>query len=134
MSIPTVVCTVCNQSVTKRSTLSLSAFGLGDGRACRTHENVVMGMRLKEEQDARARLMNEAEESLKFMGVVSAVQIMFSFFGWPEAVIYARLRLNAHEIRLVKAKIDQMGGPLMSANEMSETAASAAYLLKMRNK
>jgi hypothetical protein len=36
----TIVCAICQREVSKRQSLSLVRFGLGEGRACRSHEEV----------------------------------------------------------------------------------------------
>ncbi len=100
MPSPTVVCIICNQSVSKRSTLSLKEFGGGEGRACRDHEAVqnlqaVFEMQRKQHKESQTALQIINDNVRILMGT-SAVRTLCTFQGFSLEMALYRLKLAGY--------------------------------------
>lgn len=130
MPIPTAVCMICNEVVNKRSTLSLETLGLGDGRACRSHEQVVRGLSVKAEMDRAHRRETQIVSNLNVMAGVASVRVMHSFFGWSVEFCLMRLRMrfSKDEMSRIERELSEKSAE-MTRDEKLLTAVVAADVL-----
>jgi len=134
----TVQCVMCEEAVSKRSTLSLKELNCGDGRACRKHEEVI---KLVEAFNDRLRLERELKKEMKTKGkaldrkmrifnIVNAIQVLHTFFGIIPEQTYLRLRSNGYPLDVVleaKQEIEKKGS-IMSGEERLKCLATASLI------
>lgn len=126
-----VRCVVCGQEVSKRSTLSLSELGGGNGRACRAHELVRDLVESKERKTEEERVWAKGERAMRIVTGTALVRVLMTFHGVPPEVIYTRLKWNGYSsdvIEDIKKEVAEEGGPEMGPDEIEDTLAMAAVL------
>jgi hypothetical protein len=112
MPPPIVSCVLCGQSSTKRQTLSLKEIGLGEGRACRSHEEVVNAVEAARTAENDKRRWEEVDETLKFYTAVSGVRMMHAIHGTPTWLMYGNLKRAGYSQRLldrIRNEVDKQG-------------------------
>lgn len=138
MPPPTVVCIICNESVFKRSTLSLKEFGGGEGRACRNHEAVgklqaVLEMQKKKHKESQ-KAWQTANDNIKIFMGTSAVRTLCTFQGLSLETALYRLKLagySDHVINEIRKEVEKKDDVCFSNEEIIEIAAT---LVVMREK
>jgi hypothetical protein len=121
MPVPTVTCVFCKKSVTKRSTLALDVLGAGDGRACRTHEEVAALVAQCATREKLKRDLSEAERKLRIRVAAAGVRVVNTLTGVGEECIYLRLRFAGYDDRMIndiRKEVIARGGPVMTVQEM----------------
>jgi len=117
----TVTCVVCGQEVSKRKTLLIEG-----GRACRDHDEV----RAWEELRKLESDMAEVGESLRVMVLAAGVRTTHSLARTPVETLYGRIssRWGLSTAESVRRKVDEHGGPLMTAVELSSVIADGLMM------
>ena len=132
MPVKTVTCVICNQEVTKRSTLSLKELGAGqEGRACRAHPEVQELQTALEEKRQTQEALAKFKRQMQVMNGIQMVRVYHSLRRMPVELIYYRLEQNGYPrdvIEEIKAGVAKEGGPLMSETEIVDAIAMAAVL------
>jgi alkylhydroperoxidase family enzyme len=116
-----VVCRLCAQEVSKRSTLSLDVLGAGGGRACRSHKQVAQLADQLAETLRIKRQWTAAERNLRIISAVAGIQVLVTVTGITESVMYARLRMAGYDegmLAEIRREVDRLGGPALSTVEL----------------
>ncbi|MBI4414673.1 MAG: hypothetical protein HY566_00355 [Candidatus Kerfeldbacteria bacterium] len=140
MPIKTLVCIICGQQVTKKSTLDLSVLDKSkSGRGCRVHPEVkqlvVYAQLLRQAEEIRAQKVAEeqmkwaqADRTMQVLTGIAAVRTLHTFNGLHPETVYAILRSRGYKedvIAEIKKEVDRQGGPLMPKEEVDRTIAWA---------
>ena len=121
MSVKTIVCELCGKEVTKRKSLSLKEIGLGDGRACRDHTEVVEAVERMQEAQRQRKVSQEAHEIMQVISIASCVRVYSTVRGMDPEYIYYKLKMQGVPKRVIdkaKEEVSKQGGPKMSSDEM----------------
>jgi hypothetical protein len=132
MPVPMVECTLCGETVTKRSTISLQALGVGGGRACRNHEDVAQLMQRLTEISEHERTCRDADRNLTIILAAAAVRVQCTLHGISPEALYDRFRwagMRAGDLQAVKKEVERLGGPRMSAVDIAGMLMDATQLL-----
>ena len=136
MPAKTVTCIICNQEVTKRSTLSAKPLTNKDNRVCRSHEMADEILGTMEEGKAEIAREKRIERGVRNLQVISSsafIRMMHSMYEVPVERLYARLMLAGYDrafIDEVKEEVVKQGGPLMSDREQTDAVMTAVAMQK----
>ena len=115
-----VVCAICGQEVSKRSTLSLQELGQGNGRACRTHDEVAVLVDERHEK-VKGRLKEKIASlsetyATRTIRIAAYICLFHTFEGIPIQSLYDELtsrKLPPDTIKDIKYAVSHLGGPLV---------------------
>lgn len=133
MPVKMVICTICQDEVTKRSTLSLKELGFGEGRACRKHEKVKQLVEALHENQQQAEDWQQLDWNMRIMFGAAFVRTTHTFIGMPLWIIYGRFEELGYPgdlIEAIKIRVAEEGGPKMSEEEILNTAAMTAVMIQ----
>ena len=131
MAIKMTVCAICHKEATKASTLSLKELGGGEGRACRSHDEVKALVEKHRQAFDNSIAQENMEEGLAVITAVSAIRVYHTIHGMPLELIYSRLA-RAHSpatMEKIKKEVERLG-PNMSVQEIQESIIVAAAFRK----
>ncbi len=126
MAAKEVVCGICGETVSKRQSLAFA-----DGRACRSHEEVIQMLEDKAQGELDKKLMASADEMMKIITLTSFVRCTHSLHGIPLVVLYARIRqtYGRETLNKVIAAVEEQGAMIDYA-EMAAGLMAHAELVK----
>lgn len=128
-----VNCVLCNELVSKRSTLSLKELGYGEGRACRTHKVVSDLVESKRVEEKETRQIERAERKIRIISHAAFVRAMHTIQGWPEEYIYGLIRakgFSKDHIKQVREMVASLGGPLMRQEEVLASILARSTMME----
>jgi len=128
--VATVSCIVCKQEVSKRSTLSLEVLGIGEGRACRSHQMVADAVQAYTDTIFLRRQLSAVQHRMRVMSAAAGIRILTTL-GQPTELLYMRLRGRGFTdalIEEIRAEVQAQGGPTMTLAELGEAALTAMVL------
>lgn len=131
MAIKMTVCSICRKEVTKASTLSLKELGGGEGRACRSHDEVKALVEKQKQEWINKRNIQWAERIIRLGLAVAAVRFFHTIHNVPLELIYFRLsRMHSPEdIAEIKKEVE-IRGAVMSDKEIRESLAAVKLFNK----
>lgn len=130
MSVKTVICALCGETVTKRSTLDLRILKGGvRGRACRSHEEVINLKQDVLKQETLERMYRETNEAVQVLMGIASVRLMHTVHAYPLEAIYARMSraLPSHVVKKIRDGVAEKGA-VMNQGELMQTFLMGAHI------
>lgn len=127
MPPPEFKCTICGNMVSKRKSLVW-----GDGRACRTHDQVVNSIKKEHERLSQTKISDEAMRNLNLISAVSFIRSMHTIRGVPVSVLLDHVRARFRDEKLME-KIEKElkeRGDTMTSEEITSSLFSYGSLMK----
>ena len=129
MLVATCKCVVCEQEVTKRSTVYVEAL---KGRSCRTHPEVQKAAQdaAKASQDAAS--MKSAEEYLQIISFAANMRGMHTMKGMPISLMKDNLRrrgVSEDFIKRIEAEVMSQGGYKMTEQDIAQAEGGALDMI-----
>lgn len=109
MGFKTFTCKICGlEGITKRNSFSLKSLGIGEGRACRIHEQVIKAVKDQEDK----KLDEKVFEIMQVISLTALVRTQQFLNGMPPSLIYYNLRgkgISKRIIDEVKLEVEKQG-------------------------
>ena len=112
-----VICAICREIVTKKQSLDLSALGLGSGRACRKHEEVIEAVNSQRSAKANTANINDLQKKFRTAEYIDLLATMLFIECLIHGIVLVEDSILAH-----------FTGDILTANEVQKAINLARAL------